>query len=127
MKRVIISIIVALVVLTALYLFVERGVLTFGIREVEGRAVEGGEVSDRGVFNPVGESVEARYEQTAGLVALRLKRKIEIEDKKISTTDIFKCKSCGMCVVACPSNARHLVGDTFEQMIEAAYTDLQNS
>lgn len=54
-------------------------------------------------------------------------RSKEIEDKKISTTDIFKCKSCGMCVVACPSNARHLGGDTFEQKIEAVYSGLQNS
>ena len=48
----------------------------------------------------------------------------EIEDKRISTTDIFKCKSCGMCVVACPSNARCLENDTFDQKIEAVYSGL---
>jgi hypothetical protein len=83
LKKVIISIVAALVVLTALYLFVERGVLSFGVRVARSRAIEDSEVPDIGVFDPVGASVEARYEQTAGLVALRLKRKLEIEDKKI--------------------------------------------
>ena len=62
MKKVLISITAALVVLTALYLFVEGKLLP---------------------FNTVGEAVEAGYAQTAGFIALRLKRRIEIEDKKL--------------------------------------------
>ena len=54
-------------------------------------------------------------------------RSKEVEDKRISFTDVFKCKSCGMCVVACPSNARRLEGDTFEEKIEAAYSDLNKT
>jgi NADPH-dependent glutamate synthase beta subunit-like oxidoreductase/NAD-dependent dihydropyrimidine dehydrogenase PreA subunit len=42
----------------------------------------------------------------------------EVENKRISTTDMFKCKSCGMCVVACPSNARTLIGDPTDKKIE---------
>jgi heterodisulfide reductase subunit A-like polyferredoxin len=48
----------------------------------------------------------------------------EVENKRISTTDMFKCKSCGMCVVACPSNARTLVGDPMEKKIEETYASL---
>jgi NADPH-dependent glutamate synthase beta subunit-like oxidoreductase/NAD-dependent dihydropyrimidine dehydrogenase PreA subunit len=49
----------------------------------------------------------------------------DIESKRISITDTFKCKSCGMCVVACPSNARKLVGDSLEQRVDAVYAALQ--
>jgi Pyruvate/2-oxoacid:ferredoxin oxidoreductase delta subunit len=47
-----------------------------------------------------------------------------VEEKLISTTDMFKCKSCGMCVVACPSQARSLVADDTERRIEAAIANL---
>lgn len=46
----------------------------------------------------------------------------DVESKRVSVTDSFKCKSCGMCVVACPSNARRLVGNTMDQRIEAVYS-----
>lgn len=49
---------------------------------------------------------------------------INIEGKRISKTDMFKCKSCGMCVVACPSNARRMVEDRTDEMIEKVYTAL---
>jgi NADPH-dependent glutamate synthase beta subunit-like oxidoreductase/NAD-dependent dihydropyrimidine dehydrogenase PreA subunit len=48
----------------------------------------------------------------------------EVENKRISTTDMFKCKSCGMCVVACPSNARTLIGDTTAKKMEEIYASL---
>ncbi len=38
----------------------------------------------------------------------------EVEGGRRSTTDMFKCKACGMCVVACPSNARELQGCELE-------------
>jgi len=47
-----------------------------------------------------------------------------VEEKLISTTDMFKCKSCGLCVVACPSQARSLVADDTERRIEAAIANL---
>jgi ferredoxin len=31
---------------------------------------------------------------------------------------MFKCKSCGMCVAACPSHARELVDDGTERRIQ---------
>jgi len=49
----------------------------------------------------------------------------DIESKRISITDTFKCKSCGMCVVACPSNARRLVGDSLEQRVDTVLSALQ--
>ena len=73
MKKVIISISAALVVLTILYIVVEKSGLFFKIRES----------SKPQVRDFVGETVEAGYRQTTGLVALGLKRKIEIEDKKL--------------------------------------------
>jgi NADPH-dependent glutamate synthase beta subunit-like oxidoreductase/NAD-dependent dihydropyrimidine dehydrogenase PreA subunit len=50
----------------------------------------------------------------------------EVEDKRVSTTDLFRCKSCGMCVVACPSNARRLVGDPMDQRINEVYQSLRS-
>lgn len=47
-----------------------------------------------------------------------------VEEKLISSTDMFKCKSCGMCVVACPSQARSLVADDTKRRIEAAIANL---
>jgi len=73
LKKVIISISAALVVLTILYIVVEKSGLFFKIRES----------SKPQVRDFVGETVEAGYRQTTGLVALGLKRKIEIEDKKL--------------------------------------------
>ncbi len=48
----------------------------------------------------------------------------DMENRRVSVTDSFKCKSCGLCVVACPSNARRMVGDPMEQRIEAVYAAL---
>jgi NADPH-dependent glutamate synthase beta subunit-like oxidoreductase/NAD-dependent dihydropyrimidine dehydrogenase PreA subunit len=48
----------------------------------------------------------------------------EVQGKRRSTTDIFKCKSCGMCVVACPSGARELTGCTMEKRIQEVYASL---
>ena len=48
----------------------------------------------------------------------------DVEGKRMSMTDSFKCKSCGMCVVACPSNARRLMGDAMDQRIEAVCASL---
>ncbi len=45
-------------------------------------------------------------------------------DKLVSATDMFKCKSCGLCVAACPSNARTLVDDTTYQRIDEVYAVL---
>jgi hypothetical protein len=73
LKKVIISISAALVVLTVLYIVVEKSAWFFKIRES----------SKPQVRDFVGETVEAGYRQTTGLVALGLKRKIEIEDKKL--------------------------------------------
>ena len=47
-----------------------------------------------------------------------------VEDKLISTTDMFTCKSCGMCVVSCPSGARTLIGDPMEKRIEQVCSSL---
>ena len=60
-------------VLTILYIVVEKSGLFFKIRES----------SKPQVRDFVGETVEAGYRQTTGLVALGLKRKIEIEDIKL--------------------------------------------
>jgi ferredoxin len=38
----------------------------------------------------------------------------------ISSTDMFKCKSCGMCVVACPSEARRMPDDDTAEKVEKA-------
>jgi len=46
------------------------------------------------------------------------------EGRMISSTDVFRCKACGMCVVACPSQARKMTGDTMEQKIKAVYAGL---
>ncbi len=46
------------------------------------------------------------------------------EGRMISSTDVFRCKACGMCVVACPSQARKMIGDTMEQKIKAVYAEL---
>ena len=48
----------------------------------------------------------------------------EVEGKRKSTTDMFKCKSCGMCVVACPSAARELTGCNMEKRIQEVYASL---
>jgi NADPH-dependent glutamate synthase beta subunit-like oxidoreductase/NAD-dependent dihydropyrimidine dehydrogenase PreA subunit len=48
----------------------------------------------------------------------------EVEGKRKSTTDMFKCKSCGMCVVACPSGARDLTGCNMEKRIQEVYASL---
>jgi ferredoxin len=42
----------------------------------------------------------------------------------VSETDTFKCKSCGMCVVACPSEARRLVDDDTAKHIAKVYASL---
>jgi NADPH-dependent glutamate synthase beta subunit-like oxidoreductase len=46
------------------------------------------------------------------------------EGRMISSTDVFRCKACGMCVVACPSQARRMVGDTLDQKIAQTYAGL---
>jgi len=48
----------------------------------------------------------------------------QVEGKRRSFTDTFKCKSCGMCVVACPSWARELVGDPMHARINEVYANL---
>jgi len=48
----------------------------------------------------------------------------EVQGKRKSTTDMFKCKSCGMCVVACPSGARELTGCNMEKRIQEVYASL---
>lgn len=48
----------------------------------------------------------------------------EVQGKRKSTTDMFKCKSCGMCVVACPSGARDLTGCNMEKRIQEVYASL---
>ena len=48
----------------------------------------------------------------------------EVQGKRKSTTDMFKCKSCGMCVVACPSGARELTGCNMENRIQEVYASL---
>ena len=48
----------------------------------------------------------------------------EVQGKRKSTTDMFKCKSCGMCVVACPSGARELTGCNMEKRIHEVYASL---
>lgn len=48
----------------------------------------------------------------------------EVEGKRKSTTDMFKCKSCGMCVVACPSGVRKLVNGDMENNISKVYASL---
>jgi NADPH-dependent glutamate synthase beta subunit-like oxidoreductase/NAD-dependent dihydropyrimidine dehydrogenase PreA subunit len=48
----------------------------------------------------------------------------EVQGKRKSTTDMFKCKSCGMCVVACPSGARELTGCPMEKRIQEVYASL---
>jgi ferredoxin len=37
---------------------------------------------------------------------------------------MFKCKSCGMCVAACPSQARKMVDDDTAERIAKAYASL---
>jgi heterodisulfide reductase subunit A-like polyferredoxin len=49
---------------------------------------------------------------------------IDTEGRILSATDMFKCKSCGMCVVACPSDARKLVEDDTEQRIAKVVASL---
>ena len=48
----------------------------------------------------------------------------DVQGKRKSTTDMFKCKSCGMCVVACPSGARDLTGCSMERRIQEVYASL---
>jgi NADPH-dependent glutamate synthase beta subunit-like oxidoreductase len=48
----------------------------------------------------------------------------EVEGKRKSTTDMFKCKSCGMCVVACPSGVRRLGNGEMEKHISRVYASL---
>jgi ferredoxin len=47
-----------------------------------------------------------------------------VQGKRKSTTDMFKCKSCGMCVVACPSGARELTGCNMEKRIQEVFASL---
>ncbi|HOO56965.1 MAG TPA: FAD-dependent oxidoreductase [bacterium] len=47
-----------------------------------------------------------------------------VEGKKISDTDTFSCKACGMCVVACPSGARRMSGDRMPEYIDRAMAAL---
>ena len=46
------------------------------------------------------------------------------EGRMISGTDVFRCKACGMCVVACPSQARRMTGDQMEPKINQVYAHL---
>lgn len=48
----------------------------------------------------------------------------ETNEKIVSWTDELKCKSCGMCVAACPAGARQLVGDKTEGIIKEVYASL---
>ncbi|MBN2322871.1 MAG: hypothetical protein JXQ30_03990 [Spirochaetes bacterium] len=73
MKKILISIAAALVVLTLLYLFVERRVVSFGFSEAP----------EKKIPDLIGDTVDAEYLRTAGYVALRMKRRIEIEERKI--------------------------------------------
>jgi NADPH-dependent glutamate synthase beta subunit-like oxidoreductase len=41
-----------------------------------------------------------------------------------STTDMFQCKACGMCVVACPTQARELIGCDLNTKYEGALAAL---
>jgi len=45
-------------------------------------------------------------------------------DKVVSETDMFRCKSCGMCVVACPSEARKMVDEDIADTIAKVYASL---
>mgnify|MGYP001301442453 CR=1 FL=1 len=51
----------------------------------------------------------------------RLKPK---DGKLVSDTDIFRCKSCGMCLPACPSGARDLTDDQTAAKVQKAYAAL---
>lgn len=51
----------------------------------------------------------------------------EIEGRRRSVTDMFRCKSCGMCVVACPSGARRLVGDGLNSRMAELFSSLAQS
>ncbi len=46
------------------------------------------------------------------------------EGRTVSTTDTFRCKACGMCVVACPSQARRMIGDPMDTRIQEVFTSL---
>lgn len=46
------------------------------------------------------------------------------DDKAKSSTDMFSCKACGMCVVACPTLARELIGCDLETKYNGALTAL---
>jgi len=48
----------------------------------------------------------------------------EIDGKIVSWTDELKCKSCGMCVAACPAGARHMYDDKTNERINQAYASL---
>jgi hypothetical protein len=73
LKKILISIAAALVVLTLLYLFVERRIVSFGFREAP----------EQRIPDLIGDTVDGEYLRTVGLVALRMKRRIEIEERKI--------------------------------------------
>jgi ferredoxin len=48
-----------------------------------------------------------------------------VADNKVkSTTDMFLCKACGMCVVACPTLARELIGCDLETKYSGALAAL---
>jgi ferredoxin len=48
-----------------------------------------------------------------------------VGDNKVkSTTDMFQCKACGMCVVACPTLARELIGCDLETKYSGALAAL---
>ena len=48
------------------------------------------------------------------------------DNKAKSTTDMFSCKACGMCVVACPTLARELIGCDLDTKYNGALAALQS-
>lgn len=51
----------------------------------------------------------------------------QVENKRKSVTDMFTCKSCGMCVVTCPSGARKMIGDPLEDSIRTVFASLASA
>jgi NADPH-dependent glutamate synthase beta subunit-like oxidoreductase len=47
-----------------------------------------------------------------------------VENKLVSTTDIFTCKGCGLCVESCPSGARVLTSDPTDARIDEVINSL---
>jgi NADPH-dependent glutamate synthase beta subunit-like oxidoreductase/ferredoxin len=48
----------------------------------------------------------------------------QVDGKLVSYTDELRCKSCGMCVAACPAGARSLSGDRTDQRVKETYAAL---